>query len=270
MIEILYIIGGGMVGLEVVWQVVNMGVNVVIYEMCFKVEIFVYCIGYLVEMVCLNFFCLDDDEQNVVGFLYWEMCVVNGLIMVMVDKYCLFVGGVLVVDCDFFVESVIEVLIVYLNILVDYGEIIELFEDGYWIIVIGFLIFVGFGVVIQVEIGVDVLVFFDVIVLIVYVESINMDVVWLQFCYDKGDIEEECKVYFNCLMIYEQYEVFIDVFEMVDKIEFYEGEIVGYFDGCLLIEVMVECGCEILCFGLMKFVGLINVYDFENKFYVVV
>lgn len=92
----------------------------------------------------------------------------------------------------------------------------------------------------------------------------------MQFCYDKGEIEEECIVYLNCLMIKDQYEVFIDVFMVVEKIEFKEGEIVGYFDGCLLIEVMVECGCEILCFGLMKLVGLINLYDLDNKFYVVV
>lgn len=57
-----YIIGGGMVGLEVVWQVVNVGIKVVIYEMCLKVEIFVYCIGNFGEMVCFNFFWFDDYE----------------------------------------------------------------------------------------------------------------------------------------------------------------------------------------------------------------
>lgn len=43
-----------------------------------------------------------------------------------------------------------------------------------------------------------------------------------------------------------------------------------YFDGCLLIEIMVVCGCEILCYGLMKLMGLINVYVLDIKVYVVV
>lgn len=177
--EQVYIIGVGLVGFEVVWQIVQVGVQVVLYEMCFKVEIFVYCIGDCVEIVCLNSFCLDDDQMNVVGQLYWEMCVVGGLIMVMVDKYCLFVGGVLVVDCDVFLVVVIVVLIDYLLVSFVLGEIIELLIEGCWIVVIGLLILVVLGQLILQVIGEGVLVFFDVIVFIVYVDSIDMLICWL-------------------------------------------------------------------------------------------
>src|SRR6056297_2637782 len=81
MSKTLHIIGGGMAGSEAAWQAAQMGVPVVIHEMRPKVETFAHRTGDLAEMVCSNSFRSDDDEQNAVGLLHWEMRAANGLIM---------------------------------------------------------------------------------------------------------------------------------------------------------------------------------------------
>ena len=120
------------------------------------------------------------------------------------------------------------------------------------------------------ETGVEALAFFDAIAPIVYHDSINMDIAWMQSRYDKGDTEEEQTAYLNCPMNKDQYEKFIDALLDAEKAEFKEGETAGYFDGCLPIEVMAERGRETLRFGPMKPVGLTNEHDPQNKAYAVV
>ena len=112
--------------------------------------------------------------------------------------------------------------------------------------------------------------FFDAIAPIVYAESINMDVAWMQSRYDKGETEEEQKAYLNCPMTKDQYEAFIDALLAAEKTEFHENETAGYFDGCLPIEVMAERGRETLRFGPMKPIGLTNTHQPDVKPYAVV
>ena len=270
MTETLHIVGGGMAGAEAAWQAANMGVNVVIHEMRPKVETFAHRTGHLAEMVCSNSFRSDDDEQNAVGLLHWEMRAANGLIMATADKHRLPAGGALAVDRDPFAESVTATLMDHPNVSVEYGEISELPTDGHWIIATGPLTSSALGAAIQVETGADRLAFFDAIAPIIYAESIDMDVAWLQSRYDKGDTEEERKAYLNCPMTKDQYEAFIDALLTADKTEFHEGETAGYFDGCLPIEVMAERGRETLRFGPMKPVGLTNAHKPDDKPYAVV
>ncbi|MGH1465341.1 MAG: methylenetetrahydrofolate--tRNA-(uracil(54)-C(5))-methyltransferase (FADH(2)-oxidizing) TrmFO [Cognatishimia sp.] len=270
MTQTLHIIGGGMAGSEAAWQAANMGVNVVIHEMRPKVETFAHRTGNLAEMVCSNSFRSDDSEQNAVGLLHWEMRAAGGIIMQTADKHRLPAGGALAVDRDPFAQSVTDTLMAHPNITVEYGEINALPTDGHWIIATGPLTSAGLGAAIQQETGADALAFFDAIAPIVYAESINMDIAWLQSRYDKGDTEAEQKAYLNCPMTKDQYEAFIDALLAADKTEFHEGETAGYFDGCLPIEVMAERGRETLRFGPMKPVGLTNAHDPENKPYAVV
>lgn len=270
MTETLNIIGGGMAGCEAAWQAANMGVNVVIHEMRPKVETFAHRTGNLAEMVCSNSFRSDDNEQNAVGLLHWEMRAADGVIMQTAAKHRIPAGGALAVDRDPFAESVTETIMAHPNITVEYGEISELPTEGHWIIATGPLTSGALGEAIQAETGKDALAFFDAIAPIIYADSINMDIAWLQSRYDKGETEEEQKAYLNCPMTKDQYEAFIDALLAAEKTEFHEGETAGYFDGCLPIEVMAERGRETLRFGPMKPVGLTNAHDPENKPYAVV
>ena len=259
-----------MAGSEAAWQAANAGVQVVIHEMRPKVETFAHRTGNLAEMVCSNSFRSDDHEQNAVGLLHWEMRQAGGIIMEMAAKHRLPAGGALAVDRDPFAESVTAALMAHPNISVSYEEITELPSDGHWIIATGPVTSEGLGKSIQAETGAEALAFFDAIAPIVYFDSVNMDVAWMQSRYDKGETEEERTAYLNCPMTKDQYEAFIDALLAADKTEFHEGETAGYFDGCLPIEVMAERGRETLRFGPMKPVGLTNANDPDNKPYAVV
>ena len=266
----LNIIGGGMAGSEAAWQAANAGLRVIIHEMRPKVGTFAHRTGNLGEMVCSNSFRSDDHEQNAVGLLHWEMMQANGLIMQTAYRHRLPAGGALAVDRDPFAESVTAALTAHPNISVSYDEITDLPNDGHWIIATGPLTSGALAAAIQKETGSEALAFFDAIAPIVYHDSVNMDVAWMQSRYDKGETVEEQTAYLNCPMTKVQYEAFIDALLEAEKTEFKEGETAGYFDGCLPIEVMAERGRETLRFGPMKPVGLTNAHDPLNKPYAVV
>ena len=259
-----------MAGSEAAWQAAEMGVDVVIHEMRPKVETFAHRTGYLGEMVCSNSFRSDDDEQNAVGLLHWEMRAANGLIMRTADHHRLPAGGALAVDRDPFAASVTAALQAHPKISIMASEQTELPASGHWIIATGPLTSPALGQAIQAENGVEALAFFDAIAPIVYFDSIDMSKAWMQSRYDKGETEAERTAYLNCPMDRDQYEAFIDALLAAEKAEFREGETAGYFDGCLPIEVMAERGRETLRFGPMKPVGLTNAHDPEIKPYAVV
>ena len=259
-----------MAGSEAAWQAANLGQKVVIYEMRPKVETFAHQTGNLAEMVCSNSFRSDDDEQNAVGLLHWEMRAAGGIIMTTADKHKLPAGGALAVDRDLFAKAVTDTLIAHPNILVSHEEISSLPDDGQWIIATGPLTSGKLADAIAAETGAEALAFFDAIAPILYHDSIDMTKAWMQSRYDKGDTIEEQTAYLNCPMTKDDYESFIDTLLMADKAEFKEGETAGYFDGCLPIEVMAERGRETLRFGPMKPVGLTNEHDPQNKPYAVV
>jgi methylenetetrahydrofolate--tRNA-(uracil-5-)-methyltransferase len=266
----LHIVGGGMAGSEAAWQAANAGLTVTIHEMRPKVATFAHRTGDLGEMVCSNSFRSDDHEQNAVGLLHWEMRQANGLIMQTAAQHRLPAGGALAVDRDPFAVSVTAALKAHPNITVSYEEITELPDKGQWIIATGPLTSGTLAEAIRAKTGADQLAFFDAIAPIVYAETVDMDIAWMQSRYDKGETEDERTAYLNCPMTKDQYEAFIDALLAAEKTEFKEGETAGYFDGCLPIEVMAERGRETLRFGPMKPVGLTNAHDPETKAYAVV
>ena len=270
MTERLHIIGGGLAGSEAAWQAAQMGVPVIIHEMRPKVGTFAHQSGDLAEMVCSNSFRSDDSEQNAVGLLHWEMRAAGGIIMATADKHRLPAGGALAVDRESFAASVTATLKAHPLIEVSYEEVTELPTAGHWIIATGPLTSDALSAAIAKATGADALAFFDAIAPIVYTDSINMDVAWMQSRYDKGESEEEQKAYLNCPMDETQYNAFIDALLAADKTEFREGETAGYFDGCLPIEVMAERGRETLRFGPMKPVGLTNPHAPDVKAHAVV
>jgi methylenetetrahydrofolate--tRNA-(uracil-5-)-methyltransferase len=266
----LHIVGGGMAGSEAAWQAAQAGLPVVIHEMRPQVGTFAHQTGDLAEMVCSNSFRSDDDEQNAVGLLHWEMRAAGGLIMEMADQHRLPAGGALAVDREGFAAAVTARLRAHPLVTVQPGEISALPSSGQWIIATGPLTSDALGQAIAAETGAEALAFFDAIAPIVYAESVDMSQAWFQSRYDKGETEAEQKAYLNCPMTRDQYEAFIDALLAADKTEFKPGETAKYFDGCLPIEVMAERGRETLRHGPMKPVGLTNPHQPDVKPYAVV
>ena len=250
-----------MAGSEAAWQAAEMGVAVVIHEMRPAIGTFAHRTGSFAEMVCSNSFRSDDDEQNAVGLLHWEMRAAGGLIMEMASAHRLPAGGALAVDRDLFASAVTERLMAHPLISASYEEVTTLPSSGNWIVATGPLTSGTLANSIRTATGADALAFFDAIAPIVYADSVDMTVAWMQSRYDKGETEEEQVAYMNCPMTKAEYEAFIDALLAADKTVFHEGETAGYFDGCLPIEVMAERGRETLRFGPMKPVGLTNPHN---------
>ncbi|MFM7333054.1 MAG: methylenetetrahydrofolate--tRNA-(uracil(54)-C(5))-methyltransferase (FADH(2)-oxidizing) TrmFO, partial [Tabrizicola sp.] len=223
MTEPLHIIGGGMAGSEAAWAAANLGVPVVIHEMRPKVATFAHRTGDFAEMVCSNSFRSDDHERNAVGLIHWEMRQAGSLVMEMAHQHRLPAGGALAVDRDPFARAVTEKLKAHPLISTSYEEVTELPSTGHWIIASGPLTSPSFAQSIRVATGAEALAFFDAIAPIVYTESIDMSVAWLQSRYDKGETEDEQKAYINCPMTRDQYEAFIDALLAAEKTEFHEG-----------------------------------------------
>ncbi|MEO0829962.1 MAG: methylenetetrahydrofolate--tRNA-(uracil(54)-C(5))-methyltransferase (FADH(2)-oxidizing) TrmFO [Pseudomonadota bacterium] len=267
--EPIHIIGGGMAGSEAAWQAAEAGCPVRLQEMRPDVGTFAHQTGDLAEMVCSNSFRSDDDEQNAVGLLHWEMRAASSLIMQMADAHALPAGGALAVDREAFARGVTERLRAHPLVEIVAGEVTAL-PDHPAIIATGPLTSGALAEAIAAETGQSALAFFDAIAPIVYADSIDMGTAWRQSRYDKGDTEEERTAYINCPMKRDDYEAFIDALLAADKTEFHDGETAQYFDGCLPIEVMAERGRETLRHGPMKPVGLTNPHDPETKPYAVV
>ncbi|WP_323036311.1 methylenetetrahydrofolate--tRNA-(uracil(54)-C(5))-methyltransferase (FADH(2)-oxidizing) TrmFO [Pararhodobacter sp.] len=270
MTHTLHIVGGGMAGSEAAWQAAQAGVRVVLHEMRPKIGTFAHQTGNYAEMVCSNSFRSDDDEQNAVGLLHWEMRAADGLLIAMADAHSLPAGGALAVDRDAFSEAVTARLRAHPLISFEEDEITQLPRDGHWIFATGPLTSDALAQAIRAETGTEALAFFDAIAPIVHFDTIDQSKAWFQSRYDKGDTEAERKAYLNCAMDRDQYEAFIDAILAAPKAEFHEGETAGYFDGCLPIEVMAERGRETLRFGPMKPIGLTNPHNPDQKAHAVV
>ncbi|RMD95621.1 MAG: methylenetetrahydrofolate--tRNA-(uracil(54)-C(5))-methyltransferase (FADH(2)-oxidizing) TrmFO, partial [Alphaproteobacteria bacterium] len=270
MSDTLHIIGGGMAGVEAAWAAANAGVPTFIHEMRPLRGTFAHRTAKLAEMVCSNSFRSDDDENNAVGLLHWEMRAAGSLVMRAADANRVPAGGALAVDREGFSEAVTAAIEAHPLITVERGEITELPDAGHWIIATGPLTSGALAEAIAAETGAEALAFFDAIAPIVHADSIDMSVAWAQSRYDKGETEEERRAYINCPMTRAQYEAFIDALLAAEKTEFREGETAQYFDGCLPIEVMAERGRETLRHGPMKPVGLTNPHKPEEKPYAVV
>ncbi|HSF91632.1 MAG TPA: methylenetetrahydrofolate--tRNA-(uracil(54)-C(5))-methyltransferase (FADH(2)-oxidizing) TrmFO, partial [Paracoccaceae bacterium] len=225
-IKPIHIIGGGMAGSEAAWQAAQAGVPVVIHEMRPTVKTFAHQTEGLAELVCSNSFRSDDDENNAVGLLHWEMRQAGGLIMEMGDKHSLPAGGALAVDRDAFSAAVTKRLVEHPLVTIERGEIAGIPPEDWDSVIIatGPLTSGALAEAVAKLTDQTSLAFFDAIAPIVYADSINMDRAWLQSRYDKGETEEQQKAYINCPMDEAQYNAFVDALLAAEKTEFRDWE----------------------------------------------
>lgn len=263
-IKNVHIIGAGLAGSEAAWQVAQAGVPVILHEMRPEVQTEVHQGGGFAELVCSNSFRSDDKENNAVGVLHEEMRLCGSLIMACADEHKLPAGGALAVDRELFSDSVSKALHDHPLVTVEYGEIKGLPPEA-WdnvIIATGPLTTPALAEAILEASGEDALAFFDAIAPIIYKDSIDFDIAWMQSRYDKKGPGGDGADYINCPLDKEQYETFIQALIDSDQTEFKGWEKdTSYFDGCLPIEVMASRGTETLRWGPMKPVGLTNPHD---------
>ena len=122
-IDPIHIVGGGLAGSEAAWQAASMGVPVVLHEMRPVVGTFAHKTGGLAELVCSNSFRSDDDEQNAVGLLHWEMRQAGGLIIATADRHGLPAGSALAIDREPFSAEVTARLEAHPLVTIERGEV---------------------------------------------------------------------------------------------------------------------------------------------------
>jgi methylenetetrahydrofolate--tRNA-(uracil-5-)-methyltransferase len=162
------------------------------------------------------------------------------------------------VDRDAFSAEVEAALATLPNLTIVRERVDELPAAGLTIVATGPLTSGALATRIGAATGADSLAFFDAIAPIVYHDSIDMSVCWLQSRWDKASGPgSEGKDYINCPMDKAQYLAFHEGLLAGEKTEFREWEAnTPYFEGCMPIEVMAARGVDTLRFGPMKPVGL--------------
>ena len=254
------IIGGGLAGSEAAWQLANAGFKVRLYEMRNgTITTEAHRTSGLAELVCSNSF-RNDDIHSAIGLLHQEMRLSNSLIMTTADKCQVPAGTALSVDRVLFSENVEKAIMEHQNIEIIREEVASLEDSVFTIIATGPLTSEKLSNTILSLINQEYLSFFDSIAPIIYKDSINFDIAWLQSRYNKPScLGETSGDYINCPMNKEQYENFVNELLHSECMEFKEWEKnTPYFEGCLPIEVMASRGVKTLSFGPMKPVGLDN------------
>ncbi|MFV0474623.1 MAG: methylenetetrahydrofolate--tRNA-(uracil(54)-C(5))-methyltransferase (FADH(2)-oxidizing) TrmFO [Pikeienuella sp.] len=271
--EPIHIIGGGMAGADAAWAAAEAGVPVILHEMRPARATEAHQTDGFAELVCSNSFRSDDDENNAVGLLHWEMREAGSLVMEAAAAARLPAGGALAVDREAFSAHVTRRIEAHPLIAIAREEVAGLPPEDWSSVIIatGPLTSPALAEAIRGLTGEESLAFFDAIAPIVYADSVNMEKAWFQSRYDKGETEEERTAYLNCPMSRAEYDAFIAALIAAPQSEFREWEKdTPYFEGCLPIEVMAARGPETLRHGPMKPVGLTNPHDPGEKPHAVV
>ena len=250
--ETITVIGGGLAGCEVAWQLAERGIPVQLCEQKPHRRTEAQTSDLLGELVCSTSF-RSANPHNAIGLLKEEMAQLGSMILAAGEKARVPAGDAFAVDREVFAAEVTRRIKEHPQIdLVD-GEVTTLPEEGEVIVCTGPLTSEALALQIRALTGADSLAFYDAIAPIVDADSLDRSVVYALSRYGKGDGDD----YLNCPMDREQYAAFYQALVDGDRVPLQDFEKdVRYFPGCLPVEVMAERGVDTLRYGPMKPVGL--------------
>lgn len=246
------VIGGGLAGSEAAWQLACAGVPVRLYEMKPDKMTPAHKIPELAELVCSNSL-RSDRRENAVGLLKAEMRLLNSLILACADATAVPAGRSLAVDRDLFARAVTDRLEQHPQITIIRKKVDQLPQDGLVIVATGPLTSDDLAADICKALNIDTLHFFDAAAPIVYADSLNMDIVFRQSRYNRGNAD-----YFNCPLSREQYDIFQNELVNARPAPVEDFDNLSVFEGCLPLEVMAGRGHDTIRYGPLKPVGLID------------
>ena len=254
------IVGGGLAGSEAAWQLVTRGIPVTIFEMRPKVMTKAHHSGNFAELVCSNSF-RGADLSNAVGLMKEELRVLGSLIISAADQTRVPAGGALAVDRELFAALVTEKLRSHPLVEIANEEILEIPEatpDSPVIVATGPLTSKALSASIAKLVGEQHLAFFDAISPIILGSSIDLNKVFRQSRYGKGEGDD----YLNIPLNKAEYDQFITSVNAAEKfggheeVESDQVDNLRPFEGCMPIEDMIARGPDTLLFGPFKPVGL--------------
>jgi methylenetetrahydrofolate--tRNA-(uracil-5-)-methyltransferase len=252
-----HVVGAGLAGCEATWQLVTRGIPVVLHEMRPIRMTKAHKTGNFAELVCSNSL-RGAALTNAVGLLKEEMRVLGGLIIGAADACAVPAGGALAVDRDRFSAHVTERVKGHPLVTVSTEEVTSIPKERPCIIATGPLTSPSLAADLQQFVGSDNLAFFDAISPIILGESLDLNKIFRQSRYDKGDSDD----YLNVPLSKDEYYAFIELvkagekFGGHDEVESDRVDNLRPFEGCMPIEEMVARGPDTLRFGPMKPTGL--------------
>ncbi len=257
------VVGGGLAGAEVAYQLASRGVQVRLVEQKPLRRTPAQHSDNLCELVCSNSF-RGAALSNAIGLLKEEMRRAGSLVMRAADATRVPAGGALAVDRDLFSAYVTRALD-ELPTLTRVSEIVLALpaqrRGHITVLATGPLTGDELAADLETAIGGKHLAYYDAIAPVVLAESIDMSRVFRASRWDKGEPTSEGgeggdAAYLNCPMDKETYQGFVRALCEAEKVAPKEFEKIRYFEGCLPVEVMAERGEQTLAFGPMKPVGL--------------
>lgn len=259
-----HIVGGGLAGSEAAWQLALRGVPVILHEMKPQKRSEAHKGEGLAELVCSNSF-RSDEITHAAGLLKYELRRMGSLIMEAAEAARVPAGSAMAVDRDHFSQVVSEKIASQPLITVEQGEIDHIPAEGIWIFATGPLTSEPLSQAIVQLCGAEKLYFYDAIAPIVDADTVNRDICWMQSRYDKGEGQD----YLNCPMSEEQYKAFLAALLEAPLTGAKDFEEEKFFEGCLPIEIMAGRGEDVLRYGPMKPVGLVDPRTGEQPYAVV-
>jgi methylenetetrahydrofolate--tRNA-(uracil-5-)-methyltransferase len=254
------VVGAGLAGCEVAWQLAERGVDVLLVEQKPLARTPAQTTDALCELVCSNSM-RGAALTNAVGLLKEELRRAGSLILACADATRVPAGGALAVDRERFSASVTERLrshprITFESRVVD--AVPEASPSDPVVLATGPLTGDALAADLARVVGRESLAYYDAIAPIVAADSIDWSLVFKQSRYGKGAEAGDDEAYVNCPFDEPRYRAFVRDVLAAEKVEPRGFEEVRYFEGCLPIEVMAARGEMTLAFGPMKPVGLVD------------
>ena len=266
------VIGAGLAGCEVAYQIAKRGIKVNLYEMKPKRFSPAHSNNNFAEIVCSNSF-KSNLLTNACGLLKEELRQLDSLLIKIADETSVPAGQALAVDREKFASKVTEILknnpyieIIHKEVGKDVS-IKELIDKGIVIIATGPLTSDPLAKEIQEITNIDEMHFYDAAAPIVTKESIDFNIAFYGNRYEeekkkeetieewKKRLENQDASYINLPMNKHEYEIFYKELVNAEVVTLHNFEKREIFEGCMPIEIMANRGEDTLRFGPLKPVG---------------
>ncbi len=205
----------------------------------------------LAELVCSNSF-KSVETSNAHGLLKAELRLLGSLLLRCADDAKVPGGAALAVDRGVFARRATELVTSHPNVALAREEALDLPAPG--IVATGPLTSDRLAQAIARRLGAESLAFYDAIAPIVADDSLDRSRLFAASRYGKGGGDD----YLNAPLSGAEYDAFVGALASADQYPAHDFDGVPYFEGCLPIEEMAARGRDVLRFGPMKPVGLVN------------
>ena len=267
------VIGAGLAGSEVAYQIAKQKINVKLYEMKPTKYSPAHSNPNFAEIVCSNSL-KSNLLTNACGLLKEELRRLDSLLIKTADETSVPAGQALAVDRDIFAKKVTEEIRKneYIDVIeCNVGEDVkvkDLIKNNITIICTGPLTSDELAKEIQEITGQNKLYFYDAVAPIVLKDSIDFDIAFYGDRYaqekKKDETIEQWKQrinnysensYINLPFSKEDYEDFCKELINAEVVKLHDFEKREIFEGCMPIEIMAKRGLDTLRFGPLKPVG---------------